>query len=210
MKTQIKTFAGMMTASVLFTSFAAAQNPTPSGAQSLDATLCRSVCERVQAPMVFSTRDSLFALSLPTDEPATIFLQVTVGKNGKVKEKLTRVDANHLAGYVAPAFLAAVKDLRVDRGLLNGKDTSLLLAFPMEYQCVYDTTVLASRANKYPYQSRLFYDNFITSWWQHNQKFKGDGFSLENPYINSWRLPKLDSYSGPVSFYIVFLAIQPE
>lgn len=136
MKTQIKTFAGMMTASVLFTSFAAAQNPTPS---TLDKALCRAVCERVQAPMVFSTRDTAFALSLPTDEPATVFLQVTVGKNGKVKEKLTRVDANHIAGYVAPAFVAAVKDLRVDRSLLNGKDTALQLAFPLEYQCVLDT-----------------------------------------------------------------------
>lgn len=137
-----------MTASVLFTSFAAAQNPTPSGAQSLDAALCRAVCERVQAPMVFSTRDTAFALSLPTDEPATIFLQVTVGKNGKVKEKLTRVDANHIAGYVAPAFVAAVKDLRIDRSLLNGKDTALQLAFPLEYQCVLDTINKAMPADE--------------------------------------------------------------
>ena len=117
---------------------ATAQTPSSSLAEALSS----SVCERIQAPVVFSTRDSLFALSLPTDEPATIFLQVTVGKNGKVREKLTRVDANHLAGYVAPVFVAATKDLRVDRSLLGnlaGKDTSLLLAFPMEYQCVYDT-----------------------------------------------------------------------
>ena len=108
----------------------------------LNQTLYRSLAARVQAPMVFSTRDTAFALSLPQDEPATIFLQVTVGKNGKVKEKLTRVDANHLAGYVAPAFAAATKDLRIDRALLagmTGKDTSLTLAFPLEYQCVYDT-----------------------------------------------------------------------
>lgn len=117
---------------------ASAQTPSSSLAEALS----RSVCERVQAPMVFSTRDTAFALSLPQDEPATIFLQVTVGKNGKVKEKLTRVDANHLAGYVAPAFVAATKDLRIDRSLLGnlaGKDTSLLLAFPLEYQCVLDT-----------------------------------------------------------------------
>ena len=92
--------------------------------------------------MVFSTRDTLFALSLPTDEPARVYLQLTVGKNGKVKEKLTKVHANHIAGYVAPAFIEAAKDLRIDRSLLaemTGKDTSLLLTFPMEYQCVYDT-----------------------------------------------------------------------
>ena len=83
---------------------AAAQNPTPSGAPTLDETLYRSVCERVQMPVAFATRDSVFALSLPTDEPATISLQVTVGKNGRVKEKLTRINANHIAGYVAPAL----------------------------------------------------------------------------------------------------------
>ena len=117
---------------------ASAQTPSSSLAEALS----RSVCGRVQAPMAFSTRDTAFALSLPQNEPATIFLQVTVGKNGKVKEKLTRVDANHLAGYVAPAFIAATKDLRIDRSLLgnlSGKDTSFLLAFPLEYQCVYDT-----------------------------------------------------------------------
>lgn len=92
--------------------------------------------------MALATRDTTFALSLPTDEAATISLRVTVGKNGKVKEKLTRVDANHIARYVAPAFIAATKDLRIDRsllGTLSGMDTSLTLAFPLEYQCVYDT-----------------------------------------------------------------------
>ncbi|MCC8063222.1 MAG: hypothetical protein LIO68_08305, partial [Rikenellaceae bacterium] len=41
-----------------------------------------------------------------------------------------------------PAFIAATKEMRIDRSLLagmTGKDTSLLLTFPMEYQCVYDT-----------------------------------------------------------------------
>ncbi len=69
-------------------------------------------------------------------------MQLTVGKNGKVKEKLTKVHANHIAGYVAPAFIAATKEMRIDRSLLTGmtgKDTSLLLTFPMEYQCVLDT-----------------------------------------------------------------------
>ena len=92
--------------------------------------------------MVFSTRDTVFALSLPTDEPAEVYVKLTVGKNGKVKEKETRVHANHIAGYVAPAFMAATKDLKIDKSLLagmQGKDTSLLLTFPLEYQCVYDT-----------------------------------------------------------------------
>ena len=96
----------------------------------------------MQAPLVFSTRDTLFALSLPADEPAEIYLQLTVGKNGKVKDKLTKVHANHIANYVAPAFAAATEELRIDRELLAGmqsKDTSLILTFPMEYQCVYDT-----------------------------------------------------------------------
>ena len=109
---------------------------------SLDAALYRLVCERVQAPIVFSTRDTLFALSLPTDEPAQVYLQLTVRKNGKVKEKETRVHANHIAGYVAPAFVAATKDLRIDKSLLGNlsrKDTSVLLTFPLEYQCALDT-----------------------------------------------------------------------
>ena len=113
-----------------------------SRSQALNETLYRTVCERVQAPLVFSTRDTLFALSLPADEPAEIYLQLTVGKNGKVKDKLTKVHANHRVNYVAPAFAAATEELRIDRELLAGmqsKDTSLILTFPMEYQCVYDT-----------------------------------------------------------------------
>ena len=113
-----------------------------SRSQTLNETLYRTVCERVQTPLVFSTRDTLFTLSLPADEPAEIYLQLTVGKNGKVKDKLTKVHANHIANYVAPAFAAATEELRIDRELLagmQGKDTSLILTFPMEYQCVYDT-----------------------------------------------------------------------
>ncbi len=115
-----------------------------SRSQTLNETLYRTVCERVQAPLVFSTRDTLFALSLPADEPAEIYLQLTVGKNGKVKNKLTKVHANHIANYVAPAFAAATEKLRIDRELLaemQGKDTSLILTFPLEYQCVYDTVM---------------------------------------------------------------------
>ena len=138
MRTLVKTLASVLAGCGLFVTTAQAQTSPAS----LNDALYRSVCERVQAPMVFSTRDTLFALSLPTDEPARVYLQLTVGKNGKVKEKLTKVHANHIAGYVAPAFIEAAKDLRIDRSLLaemTGKDTSLLLTFPMEYQCVYDT-----------------------------------------------------------------------
>lgn len=142
MVTKIKTFVGSLASCVLFISTAAAQTQTPSGLSALDQALRFSVCGRIQAPITFATRDTTFALSLPGDEPAEVYIHLTVGKNGKVKEKLTRVNANHIAGYVAPAFVAATKDLRVDRSLLvgmNGKDTSLLLSFPLEYQCVYDT-----------------------------------------------------------------------
>ncbi|MCC8063186.1 MAG: hypothetical protein LIO68_08115 [Rikenellaceae bacterium] len=139
MRTLIKSLASMLAGCGLFVTTAQAQT-SPSG--SLDEALYRSVCERVHAPLVFSTRDTVFALSLPQDEPAEVYVQLTVGKNGKVKEKLTKVHANHIAGYVAPAFIAATKEMKVDKGLLSGmtgKDTSLLLTFPMEYQCVYDT-----------------------------------------------------------------------
>ena len=139
-----KTFVGIAACCAFFVSSAIAQESTsPASSHSpLNETLYRSVCGRVQAPMVFSTRDTVFALSLPMDEPAEVYVKLTVGKNGKVKEKETRVHANHIAGYVAPAFLAATKELRIDKSLLagmEGKDTSLLLTFPLEYQCVYDT-----------------------------------------------------------------------
>ncbi len=137
METSIKTTVFALAGCVMAIS-GTAQTPKAS----LSTILSRSVCERVQVPMIFSTRDTAFALSLPSDEPATIYLQLTVGRNGKVKEKQTRVHANHLAGYVSPAFVAAVKGLRVEcseLGHLSGRDTSLLLAFPLEYQCLLDT-----------------------------------------------------------------------
>ena len=142
MGTQRKTAVFALVGCAIAVTAAAQTQPPSASVASLDRALYRSVCERIQAPMVFSTRDTTFALSLPTDEPAMVSLQVTVAKNGKVKEKLTRVDANHIAGFVAPAFLAATKGLAVDRSLLGnltGKDTSLTLTFPLEYQCVYDT-----------------------------------------------------------------------
>ncbi|WP_300728429.1 hypothetical protein [uncultured Rikenella sp.] len=114
----------------------------------LDRVLQYLLTERVQLPLVFSTRDSLFALSLPTaDEgPAEVYVQLTVGRNGRVKEKKTRVNANHVGQYVAPAFTAAAKGLRIDRDsvpALVGRDTSVVLTFPLEYCCVLDTMTKA-------------------------------------------------------------------
>lgn len=216
MGTKVKTLVGILAGCVLLTGSVAAQNPSSAFDASLDAALYRSVCERVQVPMVFSTRDTVFALSLPADEPAEIYVQLTVGKNGKVKEKLTRINTNHIGSYVAPAFLAATEDLRIDKSLLaemQGKDTSLILTFPLEYCHVFDTTIVASRAGAYPYRSRLFYDNVLTPWFTHNQRYReytpgsmiGNAISMENPYIEDSRMPKLDSYSGPLNFYIVFI-----
>ena len=221
MGTKVKTFVGSLAVYVLFAGTAAAQTSMSSDPSALDAVLCRSLCERIQMPLAFATRDSVFALSLPADEPAEVYVQLIVGKNGKVKEKLTRINANHIGAYVAPAFISATKNLSVDRSILagiNGKDTSLILTFPLEYQCVMDTTITASRAGAYPYRSRLFYDNVITPWATQERKFRetlpgatiGSGFDLENPYIAQSRLPKPDAYSGPVSFYIVFLKDQQE
>ena len=213
METSIKTTVFALAGCVMAIS-GTAQTPKAS----LSTILSRSVCERVQVPMIFSTRDTAFALSLPSDEPATIYLQLTVGRNGKVKEKQTRVHANHLAGYVSPAFVAAVKGLRVEcseLGHLSGRDTSLLLAFPLEYQCLLDTTVRASRANAHPYQSRLYYDKMIKAYRIQQSKYvdvpggMGIGYRLENPYIiNDPHFPTPDSYSGPISYYLVFFKKQ--
>lgn len=116
--------------------------PARSQTTDLEKMLTSSIKERVQMPLLFSTRDTTFALSLPDDEPAEVYLHVTVDRKGRVKEKLTRVNANHFGAYVAPTFADATKELRVpDEAMpaLAGKDTSLLLAFPLEYQCVFDT-----------------------------------------------------------------------
>lgn len=218
-----KTFVGIAACCAFFVSSAIAQESTsPASSHSpLNETLYQTVCERVQTPMVFSTRDTVFALSLPADEPAEVYVKLTVGKNGKIKEKETRVHANHIAGYVAPAFMAATKDLRIDKSLLaglQGKDTSLLLTFPLEYCHVLDTTVMASRANAHPYQSQLYYDKMITPWWQENNSSLGNtpsasqinNFFMDNPYNESSRLgksifPVPDSHSGKVSYYLVFI-----
>lgn len=221
METRIRSFVGMLLGCMLFAGTAAAQVQSPSGLSALDVTLYRSLAGQVQMPLAFATQDTTFALSLPQDEPAEVYVQVTVGRNGKVKEKLTRVNANHIATYVAPAFITATKDLSVDRSMLSGisgKDTSLLLTFTLEYQFVLDTTIAASRADAYPYRSQLIYDNMIRPWATRERKFRetlpgatvGSGFDLENPYIAQTRLPKPNSYSGRLNFYIVFLSGQQE
>ena len=108
----------------------------------LETALTAAVVSRVENPIVFSTRDTLFALSLSTDEKPEIYLHITVGKNGKVKEKMTRVNANHIGANVAPAFVEATKELRIDRALLagmSGRDTAVMVTIPLAYQCVLDT-----------------------------------------------------------------------
>ena len=136
-------FFGGMAGAALF-----AVCPLSAQESALNKVLQYSMAERVQIPLVFSTRDSLFALSLPTaDEgPAEVYVQLTVGRNGRVKEKKTRVNANHVGQYVAPAFIAAAKGLRIDRDsvpALAGRDTSVVLTFPLEYRCVLDTMTKA-------------------------------------------------------------------
>ena len=185
---------------------ASAQTPSSSLAEALS----RSVCERVQAPMVFSTRDTAFALSLPADEPATIFLQVTVGKNGKVKEKLTRVDANHLAGYVAPAFVAATKDLRIDRSLLgnlSGKDTSFLLAFPLEYQCVLDTMSKAWPDEDIPVLPLYYQNNMRPVTVQERDRSMGIWIAS---YPGDMKEKYLKTEPTRVWYYLAFIKDQPE
>ena len=120
--------------------------PAHSQTTDLEEILTSSIKERVQMPLLFSTRDTTFALSLPDDEPAEVYLHVTVDRKGRVKEKLTRVNANHLGAYVAPTFADATKELRVPNETmpaLAGKDTSLLLTFSLEYQCMLDTVSAA-------------------------------------------------------------------
>ena len=141
MGTKVKTLVGTLVGCMLIAGTATAQTQSPSGSAALDENLYCSLAERVKMPVAFATRDSVFHLSLQQDEPTEIYVQVTVGRNGKVKEKLTRVNANHIATYVAPAFTEAVKGMRIDPALcrMEGKDTAITLTFPIEYQCVLDT-----------------------------------------------------------------------
>lgn len=166
---KLKVLGGMAVVAVLSVGSLSAQHVD------LNRVLCRSVTERVQLPLVFSTRDSLFALSLPTaDEgPAEVYVQLTVGRNGRVKEKKTRVSANHVGVYVAPAFTAAAKGLQIDRDsvpALADRDTSVVLTFPLEYRCVLDTMTRAwpnagDRLREISFSQITYYDqgNYVTS-----------------------------------------------
>lgn len=209
MGTKVKTLVGSLAGCVLFVSTAAAQTQSPPGRSALDDTLYRSLVERVQMPLAFATRDTAFALSLPADEPAEVYVQLTVGKNGKVKKKLTRVNANHIAGYVTPAFTEAAKGMRVDRSLLNGNDTSLLLAFSIEYQCVLDTinkawpsmepgNILITEENAYNVAASA---QWKEQWYQSQQSMPSVQ-SAEREY----------KYAKPtrVWYYLAFLKDQPE
>ena len=98
--------------------------PAHSQTTDLEKMLTSSIKERVQMPL------------------AEVYLHVTVDRKGRVKEKLTRVNANHLGAYVAPTFAEATKELRIPSETmpaLTNKDTSLLLVFPIEYKCMLDT-----------------------------------------------------------------------
>lgn len=191
--------------------------PARSQTGELEKILTSNIRERMQMPLVFSTRDTAFALSLPEDEPAEVYLHVTVTRRGRVKEKMTRINANHFGSFVAPAFAEATKELRIPYETMPpiiGKDTSLLLAFEMVYCHLGDTTLIASRADKHPYRSRLTYDNIISPWRRHQRAltriapgvYPNIGIGIENPYIAVSRIPKLDAYSGPVSYFVAFLA----
>ena len=191
--------------------------PAHSQTTDLEKMLTSSIKERVQMPLLFSTRDTTFALSLPDDEPAEVYLHVTVDRKGRVKEKLTRVNANHLGAYVAPTFADATKELRVPNETmpaLTEKDTSLMLTFEVAYCHLGDTTLVASRAYEHPYRSPITYFNVITPWYRHQkalkQAFPGTftyvgELGIENPYIAVSRLRKLDTYSGPVNYFAAFL-----
>lgn len=218
MGTRTRTLAILLAGhAALFGTWAAHAQSSPVTETSLNETLYRTVCERVQAPLVFSTRDTLFALSLPADEPAEIYLQLTVGKNGKVKNKLTKVHANHIANYVAPAFAAATEELRIDRELLagmQGKDTSLILTFPMQYQCVYDTIIevphtaspLSSRSLGYVYTKHWEQSAAWIDAWNKSKIYPTPWYVLaDNPYSFNKHMPKTDSYSGSVCFYLAFI-----
>lgn len=177
----------------------------------LNRVLCRSVTERVQLPLVFSTRDSLFALSLPTAEegPAEVYVQLTVGRNGRVKEKKTRVNANHVGVYVAPAFTAAAKGLRIDRDsvpALAGRDTSVVLTFPLEYCCVLDTMTKAwpnagDRLRKDLYSSYSYFSDHPLKNHELEQSMQHSAYIT----VTMAQSDYMKTLPTPVWYYLVFL-----
>ena len=211
MGTKVKTLVGSLAGCVLFVSTAAAQTQTPSGRSALDDTLYRSLVERVQMPLAFATRDTTFALSLPADEPAEVYVQLTVGKNGKVKEKLTRVNANHIAGYVAPAFIEATKGLRIDRALLGnmtGKDTALTVTLPIEYQCVLDTMSKewpSMEPSKIPFTEENAYNVALPIEWKESWYL-----GLSMPSVASAHYEQKYAKPTRVWYYLAFIKNQPE
>ncbi|WP_297625170.1 hypothetical protein [uncultured Rikenella sp.] len=209
---KLKVLGGMAVVAVLSVGSLSAQHVD------LNRVLCRSVTERVQLPLVFSTRDSLFALSLPTaDEgPAEVYVQLTVGRNGRVKEKKTRVSANHVGVYVAPAFTAAAKGLQIDRDsvpALAGRDTSVVLTFPLEYRCVLDTMTRAwpnagDRLREISFSQITYYDqgNYVTSRPltvdELERSMRGHAVSGVSAVESQYRR----AVPTPIWYYLVFLS----
>ena len=176
----------------------------------LETALMEAVVSRVENPIVFSTRDTLFALSLPTDEKPEIYLHITVGKNGKVKEKMTRVNANHLGANVAPVFVEATKELRIDRALLagiSGRDTAVMVTIPLDYQCVLDTVSRAwpdseAKLQKILHAPYLYYDGAFTATPKRREKDMQDWtdwafYSSKSEYY--------DSEPTPIWYYLTFI-----
>ena len=182
--------------------------PAHSQTTDLGKMLTSSIKERVQMPLLFSTRDTTFALSLPDDEPAEVYLHVTVDRKGRVKEKLTRVNANHFGSYVAPAFAEATKELRIPNEAmpaLSGKDTSLLLAFPLEYQCVFDTINKAWPSDQpytlFPYARGANLEDY--KWYKKRLSVFYTG-SLRNTYRDLlWRYIHRTEPT-PIWYYLAF------
>ena len=189
--------------------------PAHSQTTDLEKMLTSSIKERVQMPLLFSTRDTTFALSLPDDEPAEVYLHVTVDRKGRVKEKLTRVNANHFGYYVAPAFAEATKELRIPNEAmpaLSGKDTSLMLVFPLEYQCVFDTISIPKTGagdwvmqhiydNPYRDSPYRFYDMFGQPF-RSLQELDKDARHVVNISLNN--LESRFAKPTPIWYYLAF------
>ena len=224
MGTKVKTLVGSLAGCVLFVSTAAAQTQTPSGSTTLDQALYRSLAERVQMPLAFATRDTAFALSLPADEPAEVYVQLTVGKNGRVKEKLTRVNANHIAGYVAPAFIEGAKGLSIDRALLagmTGKDTSISVPITLNYCCVDSTDRMEAQFryfNRPNLSSDFRNENYHTSYYNNSVNENDFVYLIPTGKGNFYTVTNSDNRVAEfikdimtrIRYYIVFIVDQPE
>lgn len=176
----------------------------------LETALTEAVVSRVENPIVFSTRDTLFALSLPTDEKPEIYLHITVGKNGKVKEKMTRVNANHIGANVAPAFVEATKELRIDRTLLagmSGRDTAVMVTIPLAYQCVLDTVSrewpdVEAKLQKILHRPFLYYDGVSAVTPKRRERDMERSISAAFMFSNS---DYHDAEPTPIWYYLTFI-----